>query len=68
MEAAAGVTLIESSSGGSSGGQTTLSTEASQLIEALHRISDPTTSMAQARFDTELRALAQPPSDNDLSG
>lgn len=64
MEAAAGVTLIESSSGGSSGGQTTLSEEASRLIEALHRISDPTTTVAQERFDAELRALAQPQRDD----
>ena len=64
MEAAAGFTLIESSSGGSSGGQTTLSAEASRLIEALHRISDPTTSLVQERFDAELRALSQqPPGD-----
>lgn len=61
MEEAAGVTLIESSSGGSSGGQTTLSAEAARLIEALHRISDPTTSVAQERFDAELRALAVSP-------
>ena len=57
MEAAAGVTLIESSSGGSGGGETRLSAEAARLIEALHRISDPTTEIAQERFDAELRAL-----------
>ena len=68
MEAAAGVTLIESSSGGSNGGQTTLSAEASRLIEALHRISDPTTSLAQERFDAELRALAQQQPGGEAQG
>jgi len=59
METAAGFTLIESTSGGSSGGQTILSPEASRLIEALHRISDPTTTIAQARFDAELSQLTR---------
>ena len=57
METAAGVTLIESTSGGRYGGQTKLSPEAIRLIEALHRISDPTTSAAHERFDAELRSL-----------
>ncbi len=57
MESAAGFTLIESSSGGSSGGQTILSDEATQLIEALHRVSDPTTSVAEERFGAELERL-----------
>ena len=59
MEAAAGVPLIESTSGGSSGGQTSLSAAAIRLIEALHRISDPMTEVAQEQFELEQRALAQ---------
>lgn len=60
MESAAGFTLIESSSGGSHGGQTTLSAEAKQLIEALHRVSDPTTSVAEDRFGAEFERLTNP--------
>jgi molybdate transport system regulatory protein len=67
MEAAAGVTLIESTSGGSGGGQTSLSADAARLIEALHRISDPTTTIAQERFDAELRALTDPRAHDEPS-
>ncbi|MDA0353629.1 MAG: LysR family transcriptional regulator [Chloroflexi bacterium] len=63
MESAAGFALVESTSGGSSGGQTTLSAGARALIDALHRISDPTTTIAHDQFDLELKQLgdASPP-------
>jgi molybdate transport system regulatory protein len=57
MEVAAGVPLVESTSGGRDGGQTRLSDAATSIIEALHRISDPTTTLAQERFEAEQDAL-----------
>jgi len=57
METAAGVPLVESTSGGRDGGQTRLSDAATSIIEALHRISDPATTLAQERFDAEQDAL-----------
>jgi len=60
METAAGVPLIDSSSGGSNGGETHLSAEAVRLIEALHRISDPTTEAAHEQFEVERAELSQP--------
>jgi molybdate transport system regulatory protein len=59
MESAAGFDLLATSSGGSDGGHTTLSAEAEQLIRALHRVSDPTTTLAHKRFQAERDELPE---------
>ncbi len=60
MERAANLTFVESTSGGRDGGQTRLSADATAMIEALHRISDPTTNLAEERFEAERPALPRP--------
>lgn len=60
METAANLTFVESSSGGRDGGETRLSAEAAAMIEALHRISEPTTILAHERFEAERGALPRP--------
>jgi len=56
MERAAGVSLIDTSSGGSHGGGTTLTEAGRALVEAYRRISDPVSAEVQGRFEAE-RAL-----------
>jgi molybdenum-dependent DNA-binding transcriptional regulator ModE len=59
MESAAGFDLLVTSSGGREGGHTALSAEAEQLIGALHRVSDPTTTLAHERFQAERDQLPE---------
>ena len=61
METAADLTFVESTSGGRDGGQTRLSADATAMIGALHRISDPTATLAQERFEAEQDALSRRP-------
>jgi len=56
MERAAGVPLIDTSSGGAHGGGTTLTEAGRALLEAYRRISDPVAAEVRARFEAE-RAL-----------
>ncbi|RJQ09545.1 MAG: LysR family transcriptional regulator [Dehalococcoidia bacterium] len=55
MEAAAGIPLLESGSGGSGGGSSTLTPEARAMVEAFRRIARPTTTAAEQGFADERR-------------
>lgn len=60
MEAAAGVPLLESDSGGAAGGASRLTAEARDLLDAFRRVSEPVEAAVRARFDEELRHFNSP--------
>lgn len=53
MEAAAGFTLLESSSGGADGGASRLTPEARAMLAAFHRVADPAAGFVSERFADE---------------
>lgn len=55
MEAAAGIPLLESGSGGSTGGGSALTPEARAMVGAFRRIAAPTTAAAEQGFADERR-------------
>ena len=55
MEAAAGVPLVASESGGAEGGRTTLTPEAVSMLAAFHRVADAALAGVDARFEVERR-------------
>lgn len=65
MERAAGVPLIDTTSGGASGGGTTLTEAGRALLDAYRRLSDPTASDVDARFAAEREAFAALPRADD---
>jgi len=54
MEAAAGIALLESDSGGAAGGASRLTASARELLDAFRRVSEPVAGEVRARFDREL--------------
>jgi len=57
MEAAAGMPLLESGSGGSSGGGSTLTPEAEAMVAAFRRLAGPVTQAAEQGFADERRGF-----------
>jgi molybdate transport repressor ModE-like protein len=55
MEAAAGVPLLESGSGGTAGGQSTLTPAAEEMLAAFRRINEPVEDEVASRFRRERR-------------
>ncbi|TAJ19162.1 MAG: LysR family transcriptional regulator [Dehalococcoidia bacterium] len=55
MEAAAAIPLVESGSGGSTGGSSRLTPEALAMVEAFRRIAGPTAAVAEQGFVDEQR-------------
>lgn len=55
MEAAAGVPLLDSGSGGATGGGSTLTDEAREMLEAFWRVVQPSAEAAEQRFKLERR-------------
>lgn len=55
MEAAAGITLLESGSGGSTGGGSALTPEAVEMVAAFRRLTVPVTKAAERGFADERR-------------
>lgn len=55
MEAAAGIPLLESGSGGSAGGRSSLTPEAHAMVGAFRRVSQPAVTAAEERFADERR-------------
>lgn len=53
MEAAAGVPLVTSESGGAEGGRTTLTPEAESMLAAFHRVADAALTDVDKRFASE---------------
>ena len=53
MEEAAGITLLESDSGGTAGGASRLTQAARELLEAFRRVSEPVASEVRTRFEVE---------------
>lgn len=53
MEAAAGIPLLDSGSGGATGGTTTLTEDARVMVKAFRRLSRPVTGAAERRFADE---------------
>lgn len=53
MEAAAGVELVESGSGGTAGGRTGLTAAGREMLEAFRRVAEPTSAEVSARFEEE---------------
>lgn len=55
MEAAAGIPLLESGSGGTTGGGSTLTPEAHAMVEAFRRVAGPASDAAERGFADERR-------------
>ncbi len=55
MEAAAGVPLLDSGSGGATGGGSTLTAEAREMVEAFRRVAGPSSAAAEREFRRERR-------------
>ena len=53
MEAAAGVPLVTSESGGSEGGSTQLTPEAESIVASFHRVADSVLAGVDERFASE---------------
>jgi molybdate transport system regulatory protein len=53
MEAAAGVPLLNSDSGGAGGGQSSLTPDAVEMLAAFRRLSDPIGEQTAERFEDE---------------
>lgn len=53
MEEAAGIPLLQSDSGGAGGGQSSLTLEAREMVEAFRRLSAPALSDVDERFEDE---------------
>lgn len=53
MEAAAGVPLVTSESGGTEGGRTRLTPEAESIVAAFHRVADAVLAGVDERFASE---------------
>ena len=53
MEAAAGVALLDSGSGGSHGGGSALTPVARELLSAFQRLNDPVSDLLEVEFDRE---------------
>lgn len=60
MEEAAGLALLESDSGGTTGGVSRLTAGARELLAAFRRVSEPVEAEVRARFDEELRHFSSP--------
>lgn len=60
MERAAGFTLIETTSGGTSGGGATLTAAGRALLDAYRRLSDPVAREVDARFEAERTRFLPP--------
>ncbi len=58
MEEAAGVSLLDSGSGGSSGGGSELTSAARELLSAFQRLNSPVSELLEAGFDREGPAIA----------
>lgn len=57
MEAAAGVPLVTSASGGAEGGRTTLTPEAESMLSTFHRVADAALTDIDERFSSERRGF-----------
>lgn len=55
MEAAAGLPLLDSGSGGAAGGGSTLTAEAREMVEAFRRVAGPASAAAEQEFRRERR-------------
>ncbi len=65
MEAAAGFTLLQSSSGGVGGGASRLTPDARAMLAAFHRVADPAAGLVTERFADEGRHFpSSDPSEN----
>ncbi len=65
MEAAAGFTLLHSSSGGAGGGASRLTPDARAMLAAFHRVADPAAGLVTERFADEGRHFpTSGPSEN----
>jgi molybdate transport system regulatory protein len=53
MEGAAGAPLLQSGSGGAGGGQSILTEQAAEMLQAFRRLSDPVTEDVRDRFPSE---------------
>lgn len=60
METAAGFPLLKSSSGGSEGGASSLTSEARAMLAAFRRVTDPVTGLVGERFAAEVDHFPPP--------